>query len=297
MKNFQYLWAVLVLAFQICVLPMHAKGAETPGPDVEKQYRNCPNGYYSGPRPGRIRYTKDPWIWVVTPEFAAKFCMPEEFVSSELKGAEAVAFKLTENHDEISCGWGDKVEVCNIPKSLRFEIYIKSSVKLPKERDVPYFNAATIPSVYLLDSTEKERQARIRGVKTNPHVGAFGVFESSQIGLLGVKDGRVEWPITTLGQEIFYSQVFEGIDLIAVEGLTGFFTNPRMEKQNIRQFVIGFSNLGDYRSSNNKKKLEELAHVIELPEQFTDKIRAADKARGVNYEEFGKRSLGVSVKK
>ena len=30
-------------------------------------------GYYSGPRPGKNRYTKDEYLWVVTPEFAAGY--------------------------------------------------------------------------------------------------------------------------------------------------------------------------------------------------------------------------------
>lgn len=68
--------------------------------EVKAKYQNCPNGYYSGPRPGKARYTNDNFIWAVTPEFAGKFCMPPEFVSSELKGAEAVAFRIVEDSDE-----------------------------------------------------------------------------------------------------------------------------------------------------------------------------------------------------
>jgi hypothetical protein len=41
-------------------------------------------------------------------------------------------------------------------KELRFEIYLKSGV-LPKERDVPYFQAAKLPSRLLVSVSESER--------------------------------------------------------------------------------------------------------------------------------------------
>lgn len=51
---------------------------------VRAQYPNCPSGYYTGPRPGQARYTKDPRLRVVT----------TELVSQELIGPEAMANTL-----------------------------------------------------------------------------------------------------------------------------------------------------------------------------------------------------------
>lgn len=282
---------VCLSALLLFALPLQAKDTATPQANVEQQYKNCPNGYYSGPRPGRVRYTKDPWLWVVTPQFAQKFCMPPEFVSTELKGAEAVAFKISERQDEEVCGWGDKAEVCSREKNLRFEIY--TAAKLPKARNVPYFSPAKLPSNLLISSTEKERKALDRSVKETPRVGALGVFETQQIGLHGIKDGKVVWPIVTLYTQLYYAEVFEGLDFLAVEGSTGFFTNPRMEKLDIRRFVIAFRIPGEPKKSDGRP-VNEFAHVIELPESYTDKVRVADKARGMNIEELGKRALGIA---
>ena len=135
--------------------------------EVWAKYQSCPNGYYSGPRPGKARYTKDNFVWVVTPEFARKFCMPPEFVSSELKGAEAVAFRIVEDADEERCGWGGREEVCSRGKELRFEIYIRSGL-LPKERDVPYYHPAQLPSAMLITESEKEFDATSAGQRSNP---------------------------------------------------------------------------------------------------------------------------------
>ena len=148
------LWRWLAMVFALAAINTSAN-AQTPmsqaqGEKLEQQYKGCTNGYYTGPRPGRIRYTKDNWIWVVTPEFAKKFCMPAEFISEELKGAEAIAFKVVEDQNEEVCGWGDKTEVCAREKSLRFEIYMKNSIKLPKVRDLGYYSSATLPSHFLI---------------------------------------------------------------------------------------------------------------------------------------------------
>jgi hypothetical protein len=56
--------------------------------EQEKRWQSCPDGYYSGPRPGRLNYDNDKYLWVVTPEFAKRFCMPEHLADPELKGAD-----------------------------------------------------------------------------------------------------------------------------------------------------------------------------------------------------------------
>ena len=259
--------------------------------EVREKYQNCPNGYYSGPRPGKARYTKDNFWWVVTPEFARKFCMPQEFVSAELKGAEAVAFRIVENVDEERCGWGGRKEVCAAMKELRFEIYIKKG-SLPKERDFRYYNPAKLPSKMLITKSDRESLAGVLRNKANPRLGALGPFETSQFGINGFSNDRVVRPITTLYTHLYYEEVFEGIDYLALQGLTGEFTNPRMDALHVRRFFIVARHIGDGKKSDGRA-LDEFAHVIELPELFTDRVRAADKSRGMNVEELGKRAMGI----
>lgn len=97
----------LVLLFTACSVIFFSQAARAEGirpknilPSKAPQDQNYSEGTYSGPRPGRVRYTKDTFIWVTTPEFAKKFYMPEEFIRSELKGVEAVVFKIIENFFE-----------------------------------------------------------------------------------------------------------------------------------------------------------------------------------------------------
>jgi hypothetical protein len=53
----------------------------------------------------------DPNVYVYTPEFAKRFQMPEEWSSTELKGVDAVAFRVMPSYS--SCGWGGDPKACN----------------------------------------------------------------------------------------------------------------------------------------------------------------------------------------
>ena len=265
--------------------------------EVKARYQNCPNGYYSGPRPGKARYTKDNFIWTVTPEFARKFCMPPEFVSTELKGAEAVAFRIVEDADEETCGWGGRGEVCARMKELRFEIYFDAAVVLPKENDLKLSVRARRPSALLITRSkaaiEKDQEAWRRNPTTDPKIRIWPAFGISQFGLDGFKDGKVIWPIAGLREYIWNENIFEGINYLALQGSTGFLANPRMENFGVTRFAIVVRRLGDTKKSHGRA-ISEFAHVIELPESFTDQVRAADKARGMKVEELGMRSFGIA---
>lgn len=52
----------------------------------------------------------DPNVYVYTPEFAKRFQLPMEWASEELKGADAVAFRVVPTYK--SCGWGGNPKAC-----------------------------------------------------------------------------------------------------------------------------------------------------------------------------------------
>lgn len=268
------------------------KGNANKKVSLEQQYNSCSDGYYSGPRPGRVRYTKDTFLWVVTPEFAKRFCMPPEFISEELKGAEAIAFKIYEERDQEVCGWGDRVEVCNKAKEMQFEVYIKSDVKLPKENDVPYYQTATLPSKFLISSTEKDLQKTQEQLKLFPKFGAKRLFQSQQIGLYGVSEGKLVWFVSTMYEQNFFKNLFHGIDHMAFHGMVGMIKDPSIDKKGIKNFVIAFRPLNDKAWSSAPRNLTEFAHVIYLPKDFTDKIRVIDNTPGLGIEDLARRALG-----
>jgi len=277
-----------------CVAVALALGAGAalaqPGPAAEG--RGCPDGYYSGPRPGATHHTKDEYLWVVTPEFARRFCMPPAFVDPGLKGAEAVAFRLAPGPIE-HCGFGGNKEVCARGINLSFEIYYDMRLTLPAVSDTKFSYSALymLPySKHLISGGNASRSAEWWRQWRVERPGLEGKFEHSAFGLNGVKDGKIAWPIVTLGQWLYVEEMLPGLNLLVLEGSTGHFRNPRMEAQDIRDFVIVMRGRGDQRKSDDRR-LGEFAHVIFLPRWFSDKVREADKSRGTNWEELVRRAL------
>jgi hypothetical protein len=266
--------------------------ATLPNDQIKARYQNCELGHYQGAQPGKVRYAKDRYIWAVTPEFAKKFCMPQAFVSEELKGAEAVAFKLVPGGFGENCGFGGKAEVCSQGVDLRFEIYISRDVKLPVKNEVEF----TAPrhrdtSIGLLGHSKASTEYQVKQNKANPVPGFIPRYETNAFGLAGIQGNKVVWPITTLYLDEYRGKLYDGsIDYIAVQGQTGNFRNRRMLKEGIQDFVIQMDQPNDKRQIKDVP-LREFAHVIHLPRSFSAQVQAMENARGDDWEALGKKAL------
>ena len=75
-------------------------------------------------RPGP--YAVDPHVWVYTKEFAERFGMPKEWVSADLKGAEAAAWSKVKTGG-VTCGWGGKKDACADNESERLTVFFLES--------------------------------------------------------------------------------------------------------------------------------------------------------------------------
>lgn len=259
---------------------VHAQSADTVKPmtqaEVQAKYQSCPVGYYSGPRPGKTRYTKDEYLWVVTPEFAAAYCMPPEFVDATLKGAEAIAYKPVYEGSE-NCGFGGNREACGRRMAHGFEIYYKSDLKLPSESNTKYNFSGVwmIPTSKHLLSRHKvpTRDEAIAWQKERP--GAETRFRGW--GLVGVKGPKPLWPITSFREIQYIEELLPGYNYLSLEGSMGFFSNPRFEKLGLTQFVLVLDKLGETRKDEERDLRTDYGHVIYLPDSLVSKIRQVDK--------------------
>jgi hypothetical protein len=261
--------------------------------EIKARYQSCELGFYHGAQPGKVRYVKDRYIWAVTPEFAKKFCMPQEFVSHELKGAEAVAFKLVPGGFGENCGFSGKAEVCAQGVDLRFEIYISRDVKLPVKNEVDFYYGRMhrYDSYSLIGHSDATAQMGRERWKRNPTPGAIPRFETNAFGLAGIQGDKVVWPITTLYLDEYRGKLYDGsIDYIAVQGQTGNFKNERRLRMGIKEFVIVMRDLDDRKVSNDRP-LHEYVHIIRLPVAMSDLIQTMDNARGDDWEALGKKAL------
>ena len=259
--------------------------------EVKAKYQNCPGGYYSGPRPGKKRFAQDPWIWVVTPEFAKRFCMPAEFVSAELQGAEAVAFRVLRKADSVNCGYANNPAVCFGEPVIRFDVYVKSDSELPRRHKLPIYHVPEILSMKMISRSPLQRAAGARYVNENPMQYGYPHFEAHQVSLQGVKAGSVEWPITTLDELEHRAQALEGIDYYSFEGLSGAFQNPRMLKLDINDFQIMFERLGVDRVTALGSKSADYAYAIKFPIFFSLKMLELDITQGRNFSQEVRRAF------
>ncbi|WP_310611707.1 hypothetical protein [Limnohabitans sp.] len=266
--------------------------AALPNDQIKARYQNCELGHYQGAQPGKVRYAKDRYIWAVTPEFAKRFCMPQVFVSEELKGAEAVAFKLVPGGFGENCGFGGKAEVCSQGMDLRFEIYISRDVKLPVKNEVEF----TAPryrndSIGLLGRSKTVEEHQALRHKTTPIPGLIPRYETNAFGLAGIQGNKVVWPITTLYLDEYRGKLYDGsIDYIAVQGQTGNFRNRRMLKERIQDFVMLVQQVG-HKGRWEDTPFQNFAHLIHLPRAFSAQVQAMDNARGDDWEALGKKAL------
>jgi hypothetical protein len=64
----------------------------------------------------------DPNIYAYSAEFAQRFQMPEQWIAPDLKGAEAVAFRVVPT--DSSCGWGGNRNACKHDETVcRLDVY------------------------------------------------------------------------------------------------------------------------------------------------------------------------------
>jgi hypothetical protein len=258
------------------------------------EYR-CPDGEYAGPKSGKTRYIKDPYTWYVTREFAARFCMPEEFISDELKGAEAIAFRYKPDEVE-TCGWGGDREVCNRGHMQWLEIYVKSSANIPKyDPEVGFFVRDTFTSGHTISNAQDLRNAdRRRVLQWNDPLGRRPPFfggnrrddkPRTSFILLGVQADETVRYKTVFVEDYYRENWVDGINLIGVQlfssqGRAAAELTRRLDKKEAIGVLVGYRG-NESQTREIKRRLPDFLHVIELPKRLTDQmieigIRAED---------------------
>lgn len=267
--------------------------------ELKARYQGCELGHYQGYQPGKTRYAKDRYLWAVSPEFAQKFCMPPELVSTELKGAQAVAFKLVPGGFGENCGWGGQVEKCAQGVDLRFEIYISREVKLPVKNEVDFTAPRHRTSSYSLIGHSQRLQAIFDEQARSGQVPkrTLDRFETSAFGLSGIQGNQVVWPITTLYLDEYRGKLYDGsLDFIALQGSSGMFRNRRMLKEGIQEFVIEMTKPG-HKGKVDGLLIDQFAHVIHLPRAFSAQVQAMDLGDGDDWGALAREALQGSALK
>lgn len=279
---------VIAMCFLSVLLNISSAHAEKAPPPEE----GCADGYYTGPRTGRKNYSHDKYIWVVTPEFAKRFCMPPEFVDKELKGAEAIAFRMSTRTGMFDqCAIVDGKERCAGENELRFDIFLRSDLNLPAANpEVKFYDGSWDDAGWHISLEERlSRSKKYRAGEYKLPPGKIPHFENpynifdlgNYFALVGIHEGKGKWPITRLFEWSYRAEWVQGLDMVVLQAHPSFgFNNPRMEALSIRQFAIVLERRGDMRHDWEKRVPEDYAHVIWLPQKFFEKVKTAATGKG-----------------
>jgi hypothetical protein len=256
--------------------PVLSNAAPAATTNPEPAYRACPSGYYLGPRPLRAWYTKDDYHWVVTPAFAAAFCMPPEFISTELSGAQAIAYKPVFEAVQ-RCVFKDAKESCTRRMLHALEIYYKTSLQLPATSDTRYNHVGntTLPSsMHLLAQQAK------------PSVPASQAWQASRPGAqhkfagwqwLSAQGTQPLASIAPLREVQYIDERLINHHFLALETNAGQLFNASWDKPGSGRLVLVLDKPGHPRDGLAKDLRTGYGHVIELPQSLVAVIRAVDK--------------------
>lgn len=120
--------------------------AQAPAQDPARSYQDRQNPRLSQSGP----IYKDPNVYVYTPEFARRFQMPEQWISAELQGADAVAWRLMPSYKQ--CGWGGDPKACSVSALCEVSLYfdhLRQPLPWDPKRPERYTSNAD-PSVWFL---------------------------------------------------------------------------------------------------------------------------------------------------
>jgi hypothetical protein len=278
--------------------------------EKEKQWQSCDAAHYTGPREGRRNYTLDNYLWAVTPEFAKRYCMPESMVSSELKGAEAIAFRMTDGADMDRCGVNDQGQHhCTKQSRARFEIYLSQSLNLPAANpDVRFYESRRNTSEWLIEDhtpIQKDKSYLYgKGQYTPPPgtVPRFGTMYRTgdgghRFGLvyLHASSKNVKWPTAPLWEVGFREAVVPGMDMLILENNLGVDFGFELKHYDAHKIKPGnpsgrYAIVMDKRHEQRKdteRRAEDYAHVIYLPHGFAMQMRdTAMKSGASTFSDF-----------
>jgi hypothetical protein len=247
---------------------------------------------------------------VATPEFAKRFCLPEHMVSKELKGAQAIAFRMVDGADSDRCGVDDDGKAnCSENSKARFEIYLPQSLNLPAANPgVKFFEGGRTTSDWYLSNINERITKSTRYEKGQYQIlpGEMPRFRNPyshpdpghRFALIYAHEGKGRWPVAPLWEVGFRGDWIQGMDMLILEEQLGIRFAWELDHYKAEKLTPATSD-GQYLivmdkrdSQSGGKKLweksipQDHAHVIYLPHEFAQQVRQASMRRGGNWLDF-----------
>ncbi len=265
------------------------------------------SGYAIDRLPGRPAkpgesYYKDNYTWAVTKEFARRFCMPEEFIADDLKGAEAIAYWHGKPTGQSICKQEEGKEVCRPSVHGHWiELYVNSGSVPKYDPEVQFFIRDFRTSRDVLGTAERGRllaeQKRLSDAIKRGEIpwplgmrppfvsrGYFGDRSATVFSYLArTSEKAAEVRAAGISEKLYVEGIYEGIDLIALEGWSnGSIAGRRYDKNPKFGWALGVRLQSDRNAYENYP--DGYQHVIELPARITEEINRNDAASGAAFD-------------
>lgn len=259
----------------------------------------CPDGEYRGPEAGKTSYVKDEFSWFVARDFAKRFCMPESFIDDQLKGAEAIAWRVKPS-EEAFCTLRDGKETCTRKNLFELDLYLKASLELPRSHPEvrAYWNDSQEPTnsgskisnhQLSLNSIGRDRGTyKDPAGEVTPFFAFSGPEEKTRVSFLYLRvmpQGTLNLQ-TNLVEGYYRANWFNGINLVSLRFSTalglGTIEDARNPNRDIRKFAIGVTpernRPGDFPKEDLLTR-RDYAHVIDVPDKLGALIADYDSRR------------------
>lgn len=205
----------------------------------------------------------DPFQWVVTQDFADKFRMPRQWIDPNLKGALALAWRMT-TMGKNTCGYGRNPQSCWPRLTCQLDIYFDSKTPLPwNYTDVVRDNMIEgITSDSYLPRLQSNSKWW-RYVDSIPKTSKGPVLPNGRLQMRYVKGGALDSGGLRLW--LFDMEYEPGVVMLGYQGACPVFDGDGPG-------VINYytqSELTRTRGVNPQS-----VHAVEIPETFVKKIRA-----------------------
>lgn len=208
----------------------------------------------------RGTYVLDPYIWAYTKEFAERFRMPEEWIEPDLKGAYAVAWRMT-TIGEIMCGHGGKADNCWKPLNCQMDVYYDNRIDL-------HWNYPEVIRDNLMNGLSS---GRFLGVTPTSRKRRYAEKMILGSGGGGLRFGKYSQGGSQLA--LFDREYEPGVGLISWigSGVCPEYTGT----EKVRMQFVNPDDFQQYRHGRLAEKEIRLIHAIEFPQHFLQRANAA----------------------
>jgi hypothetical protein len=214
----------------------------------------------------RGTYVLDPYVWAYTKEFAERFRMPERWVEPDLKGAYAVAWRMT-TIGEITCGYGGKADSCWKPLNCQMDIYYDNSIDLR-------WNYPDVIRDNLMNGLSSGRFLGVTKTSSRRR------YADPERPILASGGGRLVYgKYNQVGaQLVLFDRDFEpGVGLLSYvgDGVCPKYIGP----EKVQMPFVSPEDWHDYARGKLPIKSVRLIHVIEFPPRFMKRANAIYKSQ------------------